>query len=299
MRNRSHNPLIGIPILALLVACTPVAQDPGGGPVVHPGGTAMVFRVESSGGLVPYEFLFTNLPQFTVVGDGRVIVLGPASDVFPGPALPNVLVRQLTEEGIQSVIARVTETGFFEDSESFSGAAAMVADVHTTVFTLRADSREVVVDVYALGFLTGGGELPPEITDRELEAHEELTALEADLLALESWIPADHWAEAEWQPYQPQAFRLLVTNVDDVEPIPEEGEPVPWPGSTSPDEIGELNEVQGFRCGLVMGDEAHLWYEALQEATQLTRWQHDGHLYRVTPRPLLPDETLDCGPAEL
>jgi hypothetical protein len=46
-----------------------------------------------------------------------------------------------------------------------------------------------------------------------------------------------------------------------------------------------------------MGNEAAAWYEALSQANQLTKWSHDGHVYRVTPRPLLPDETLDCGPA--
>jgi hypothetical protein len=287
---------IGLMSALVLTGCAALTEPtPGGGPVVHPGGTAVVVRVEYTGGLVPYEMIFTSLPHFNLFGDGRVILQGPVSDQFPGPALPNLLVRGLTEEGIQSVIQRVTETELFAESQSFTGASQVVADAQSTVFTLRADSRESIVDVYALGFFLEG-EAPEGVSEEEVAAHETLNALQLDLVDIESWMPTDDWTDAEWQPYQPTAFRLLITDVTDQPPIPEEGEPMPWPGSTPPDEIGEESPLQGVRCGLVMGDEAAAWYEALSEADQLTRWTHDGHLYRVTPRPLLPDETLDCGP---
>lgn len=294
---------IGLTSALLLSACAGFSPPPGGGgggggggPVVHPGGTAVVARVEYTGGLVPYETIFTSLPLFTLVGDGRVIVQGPMSEQFPGPALPNLQVRRVTEEGIQAVIARITETGLFDESRSFSSASQVVADAQSTVFTLRADSRETVVDVYALGMFVEG-EPPAGVPPDEVAAHRTLTELEAALVGLESWLPADDWADAEWQPYEPTAFRLLVSDVTDEPPIPEEGEPMPWPGSTPPEEMGEESPLQGVRCGLVMGNEAAEWYAALSQANQLTKWSHDGHVYRVTPRPLLPDEVLDCGPA--
>jgi hypothetical protein len=294
---------VGLVTTLLLAACTglvnpsPGGGGGGGGPVVHPGGTAVVVRIEHTGGLVPYETIFTSLPEFTLAGDGRVIVQGPFSDVFPGPALPNLQVRRLTEEGIQSVIARVSETGLFDETQSFNAASQVVADAQSTVFTLRADSREAVVDVYGLGTLPDGAQLPDGVSPEEVAAHAALLQLEADLADIDSWMPADDWADADWTPYRPTAFRLLVTDTTEEPPLPEEGEPMPWPGSTPPDEIGEESPLQGVRCGLVMGDEAAAWYEALSAATQMTKWTHDGHVYRVTPRPLLPDETLDCGPA--
>jgi hypothetical protein len=293
---------IGLSSVLLLAACAGISPPPGGGgggaggPVVHPGGTAVVARVEYAGGLVPYETIFTSLPHFTLVGDGRVILQGPISEQFPGPALPNLQVRRVTEEGIQAVIARIAETGLFDETRSFNSASQVVADAQSTVFTLRADSRETIVDVYGLGMFVEG-EPPEGVPPDEVAAHRTLTALEADLVDLESWIPADDWAESDWQPYEPTAFRLLVSDVTDEPPTPEEGDPMPWPGSTPPGEIGEESPLQGVRCGLVMGNEAAAWYEALSQANQLTKWSHDGHVYRVTPRPLLPDETLDCGPA--
>ena len=45
----------------------------------------------------------------------------------------------------------------------------MVADAHTTVFTLRADSREVLVDVYALGLLSDP-EVSSSVLEREIAA---------------------------------------------------------------------------------------------------------------------------------
>lgn len=297
---------VGLLTVLLLTACAGFSPPPGGGgggngggggPVVHPGGTAVVVRVEYTGGLVPYETIFTSLPPFTLVGDGRVILQGQPSEAFPGPALPNLQVRRLTEEGIQSVISRVTETGLFAESQSFTAASQVVADAQSTVFTLRADSRETIVDVYGLGTLTDPAQLPEGVPPSEVAAHRTLAELEADLLGIESWMPADDWADPDWQPYEPTAFRLLVTDTTDEPPLPEEPEPMPWPGTTPPEELGELSPVQGVRCGLVMGNEAADWYAALSEANQLTRWAYDDRIYRVTPRPLLPDEVLDCGPA--
>jgi hypothetical protein len=288
-------------LLAVLVSgCAQIGQPPGEGPVVHPGGSAVVVRVDTSGGLVPYEALFTNLPDFTLLGDGRIIVEGPVSDVFPGPAMPNVLVRRVTEEGIQSVIFRLLETGLFEENQSFTGAGNVVADAPTTTFTLRADDREVVVDVYALGTLIDMDPLPPGVTEAEVEANRSLFAIESAIHDLESWISADDWADPEWQPYVPTAFRLLATDITNEPPNPDDTtpEPIPWPGTTPPDQFEEVAEGQGTRCGVVMGNEAAAWHDALSQADQLARWAHGDALYRVTPRPLLPDEVLDCGPIE-
>ena len=265
--------------------------------MVHPGGNAVVIRIEHTGGLVPYETLFTNLPAFTVTGDGRVIVQGPVAEVYPGPALPNVLVRSLTEEGIQSLIQRVTDTGLFAASQSFTAANEMVADAHTTVFTLRADSREVLVDVYALGLLSDP-EVSSSVLEREIAAHQALTALEGELLDLESWILADDWADAEWQPYVPTAFRLLVSNMDDVEPLPEDPEPMPWPGSTPPDELGELSSVQGVRCGWSGRGGRHL-VRGTAGCDPGDPLAPRGPRVPRVPAPAAPRRALDCGPAPL
>jgi hypothetical protein len=87
-----------------------------------------------------------------------------------------------------------------------------------------------------------------------------------------------------------------VTNIDAQPPNAEgfDSEPVAWPGTTGPEQFGTPDNIAGFRCGVVSGEEAQAWLAALSQANTLTRWSHGGHLYSVMPRPMLPDETLDC-----
>jgi hypothetical protein len=287
---------VALPLMAVIAACNLVGP-PAYGTVPHPAGSEVVVRIAWTGGFVPYEFTFTSLPRFTLLGDGRVLVEGPQIAIYPGPALPNVQVRRLTEEGIQSVLFRLSETGLFDESHSFTAATPFIADANSTVFTVRANNREVVVDVYALGLLTDPGAAPGGIPTEELEAHEVLTALESDLMNLDAWIPADDWADPAWQSYEPEALRLLVANIDDRPPDAEglDSEPVAWPGTTGPDQFGTPDNIGDFRCVVVSGEEAQAWLAALSQANTLTRWSSDGHLYSVAPRPLLPDEPPDCG----
>lgn len=291
--------LTALPVALLMAGCN-LVSTPSSATVPHPAGSEVVVRVEWTGGFVPYEYLFTSLPRFTLLGDGRVLVEGPQIAIYPGPALPNVQVRRLTEEGIQSILFRIAETGLFDASHSWTAATQFIADANSTVFTVRADNREVVVDVYALGLLTDPNTVPTGIPAEELDAHQRLTDLEGDLLNLDAWIPADDWADPAWQSYEPDALRLLVANIDARPPNPDglDAEPIAWPGTTDPDQFGTASQIQDFRCGVVGGAEAATWYAALAQANELTRWSHDGHLYSVAPRPLLPDEPLDCGQTE-
>jgi len=299
MTRPRHALLVGLPVAAIIASCN-LVSPPAYGSVAHPAGSEVVARIEWTGGFVPYEYLFTSVPRFTLLGDGRVLVQGPQIDIYPGPALPNVQVRRLTEEGIQSVLFRIFETGLFDASHSYDAANQFIADANSTVFTVRADNREVVVDVYALGLLTDPSGGQPGIPADELEAHDRLTALDGDLLNLDAWIAADDWTDAAWESYQPETLRLLVANIDAQPPNPDglDSEPVAWPGTTDPDRFGTASDVQNFRCGVVSGEESAAWFAALSQANTLTRWSHDGHLYSVSPRPLLPDEPLDCGQTE-
>ncbi len=294
--------LVALPVILLVASCSAASAPPvGGGLASHPDGNEVVVQVEWTGGFVPYESLFTSLPLFTLLGDGRVIVQGPVPAIYPGPALPNLQVRRLTEEGIQAVLFRLTETGLFDESHTYDAAAAFVADANTTVFTMNANGATVVVDVYALGTFSDPETTPSDVSADELAAHSSLITLQDDLGNLEGWAEADDWADAAWSPYQAEALRLLVANVDNEPPNADglDSDPLPWPASTAPDAIGTASTVQDFSCGVVSGDEAATWTAALASANQLTRWSFDGHLYRVTPRPLLPNEALDCGPNEI
>lgn len=288
-------------VVASAVVLSACAIGPGGtGPsadpsIPHPSGDALVLQVGWEGGFVMPTADLVSLPNFLMTGDGRVIVPGAQADIYPGPALPAVLVRRLSEDGVQAVLGEVLASQQFEFSTEWTGASSVVADAADTVFTLHAVGREVVVRVYALGTLDASA-LPPGVTDSERQAHEALTALEQRLATLDRWLPAGAWVDDERRAYQPDALRLLVRNADNDQPDASgiQGTEVPWPISGDPAAFGQATSLDGYRCGVVTGADAEAWWAALQGANQLTRWVGGGHRYEVTPRPLLPGEAEEC-----
>lgn len=288
----------------LLAACSgpgPGASGASGAPptggIAHPtGADELVFSLSYEGGFVPVEFIFSSVPSVTIAGDGTVVVQGAQIDLFPGPALPPVMSRRLSEAGMQLILERIAETGFFAADAEFLGAQMGVADASNTVFTLHADDRDVRVSVYALGFFAGQ-DPPPGLPERERQAHAVLAPLAEQLTALDQLVPASAWEETDWHPYQADALRLLVRNVD-AEPPGDAGipsEPMAWPIDADPATFGEpYPPLDGSRCGAVTGDEAIAWYEALATANQLTRFTAGDHAYSVLARPVLPGEEPDC-----
>jgi hypothetical protein len=278
----------------LLAACS---AGPGGstGPIAHPSGDDLVLRVEYSGGFVAPSFLLTSFPSFTLTGDGRVIVPGAQIDLFPGPALPAVNVRRLSEAGIQAVLREVARTALFGASVEYRGAQNVVADAADTIFTLRADETKVTVLVYGLGTLDPAAN-NQGISAAEIAAHEVLSRLSDRLTNLDAWLPASAWADTSWHPYRADALRLLVRNAE-ADPPGDSGignKLLDWPDTSDPATFGQPNRLDDQRCGVVSGQHASDWYAALSGANQLIRFVDGDHRYQVTVRPLLPDDALEC-----
>jgi hypothetical protein len=282
-------------IAAMLAGCARGGSAPSG-PIGHPSGDALILRVETAGGLLPAGTVFSALPSLSIYGDGRVIAPGAIDMIYPGPALAPLIVRRLSESGIQAVLHEVLTTGLFNQSQIFDGARAAVADAGTTVFTLRADGREVSVSVYGLGTLDLSNP-PASVSGEELDAIRALTRLSGKLAMLDSWLPAGGWADSTSRQYVPDALRLLV-RLADADPPDQSGianQLVAWPGSGDPAAFGDpVAQPAVARCGVVEGAEASDWFGALQHANQLTRFASGLHRYQVTPRPLLPDEPRSC-----
>jgi hypothetical protein len=287
----------------LLASCSGGAGGGSGaspapsGDVTHPTGNALILSIAFRGGFVAPDFLLGALPSFVLTGDGRVLVPGPQIEIFPGPALPNIQQRRLTEAGIQAVLRAVAQTGLFKADLDLRGANAVIADASDTVFTLHADGREVTISVYALGMLDVTNP-PPGMSRNELLAHRALTALEQQLQSPEQWLPADAWADTGWQPYEPEALRLYVRN-SDAEP-PDAGSGLPpqapraWPIAGDPASFGKLMSSADLRCGVVAAADGAAWLAELRQSNQLTRWAAGGHRYSIIPRPLLPHEERSC-----
>jgi hypothetical protein len=239
------------------------------------------------------------MPSFVLLGDGRVVTQGAIPAIYPGPALPALQVRRLTEAGIQTILEAVEETGLFTADLELRGAAGMVADAPDTVFQLNAAGREVTVTVYALGFITDDMEPPPGMSSAELEAHRILTSLNDALTTIDTSVPAEEWEADGWQPYEADALRLFVRDSSGEPPdetLPEDVRDWPLAGA-DPATFGEefLLFGNGTRCGVVEGEEAATWLADLVESTQITRWTTDGdNRFSVLVRPLLPYEEPAC-----
>lgn len=254
--------------------------------------------VSLSGGLIPVQFLATSMPTFVMLGDGRVITQGAVPAIYPGPALPPLLVRTLTADGVQAVLEAVEETGLFTSDINLTGGMNMCADCSTTTFTLDADGRHVTVSVYALGMIDPGMAPPQGMSSAEVEAHRVLGPLQNALMTIDTSLPADRWEAGGWQAFEPEAFRLYVRDSSGDAPDPSLPEQVrDWPTDNDPATIGDVVELfgDGSRCFTVSGEEAATWLEELGASTQITRWTTDGQdRYSLLVRPLLPFEDVAC-----
>ncbi len=285
----------------------PSASDGGGetGGIEHPtGADEPILIVEEAGGFAMPQMIATRVPTFALYGDGRVIMQGMQTLEFPGPALPALIERTMTEDGIQAVLEAVEETNLFTGDLELRGAMNVVADATDTVFRAYVNGQEITITVYGLGLLDPelGGNFEG-IDPAEIDAHAVLNQLRNALLTIDTSVPDDAWEAEGWQPFTPTAFRLFVRDVTG-EPI--EGGELPgmvreWPTDDDPAAFGEEVPVfgDGTRCGAVEGDAAATWFEDLSAANQNTLWTSDGdNRFTVAPRPLLPGEETAC-PEEL
>ena len=282
----------------------PPTQDDGGeggndGQIDHPEGSEAVLTITWAGGMLHESMTVTQVPPLVITGDGRVIMQGMQTLEFPGPALPALIERRLTEEGLQQILRSLEQTNLFTGDLELRGMNGMVADANDTIFTVHAAGLESVVTVYAISMLFPDMEPPPGMGSDELEAYRVLSALHDGLMTLDTWLPADAWATDAWVPYQPEALRLYVR---DVTGQPIEGGELPgqlreWPTDDDPAAFGEeiVSFGDGTRCGVAVGDLGATWLAELTEANQNTLWTDGGdRRFSIGVRPLLPHEEPVC-----
>jgi hypothetical protein len=132
--------------------------------IEHPTGhTNVVLRIEQGGGFVPFGFLFTQSPAFTLYGDGTVIfkpIDNRGGDMFGGQAMLPWLVGHMSEEDVQALLQFALGPGRLANArENYENP--MVADAGSTFFVINAGGVEKNVNVYALGLDDG-----PDRADR-------------------------------------------------------------------------------------------------------------------------------------
>ena len=253
------------------------------GSISHPkGADEVVLRVSTGGGFVPIEYNYTMVPEFTLYGDGRIIVTGPMTEQYPQPALPNLQTTVVSEDAIQAILAAAKEAGLFQNDVDYGSPG--VADVGTTTFTVNADGTTYTSQIYALGFEDGGNltieqqaaraaiiDLRDKVSDPSTLASAELT-----------WEPYDFTAlEVYSRPVEPS----LATDPTDIQP-----NHLPWPLADLATSGEAVPNSQGLRKVVVSGDDLATLKPLLDKATQITVWKSGDTEYNLWFRPLLPDE---------
>jgi hypothetical protein len=283
------------PALALAQSeATPSAT----GAIEHPtGADELVLRVEVTGGFVPPQVTLSELPQFSLYGDGRVITTGPVIEIYPAPALPNLRQVRLTEAGIQEVLAAAQAAGLLDGDKQYSNN--LVADAPTTVFTVNANGKTTIVSAYALNF-----DDDPNWTAEERAAIAKLREFAAQTFDVTSWVDPANVASGD-EPYPIDRLQVVASPIDPSLATPDPNDPtanqppMDWPLSTPISEATPNTDLlgpdPGYTCGVIEGADAATLVAAAQQANVLTPWISEGTNYILWLRPLLPNET-GCPP---
>jgi hypothetical protein len=244
--------------------------------------------VALEGGFVTPETTFARMPSFSLMGDGTIIEPGAQDEIYPGQALPPLLARTISEDGIQAILGAATDAGLDHDGTLGDLGSVGVSDMPTTVFTLSANGETHQVEAYALGM--PGDQRPEGMSQGTWAARQALSSFAEQLGQLPAWLPVRSiGAEA---PYDAPGAALLVRAYRGDPGLGQD--PVEWPLGTGLTGFGSA-DPSGLdaRCGTVMGSDWAALQPTAQDANTLTPWTSDGRRYGIAFRPLLPDQH-DC-----
>ena len=271
--------------LAVLAAFTMGLALVGCGTKVTPGPPVtrsyaapdLVLQVDPLPGFGPAEWMFTHTPIISVYGDGRVITVGPTPAIFPGPALPSLLIQQIPTSDVRRLADRARTAGVGSNADLGQPG---VADAGSMRFTLLTDSGVVQTTAYALGDFGDD----PNLNSAQRAARQALQQLVDDLHDLGKVLGS---APAP-APYTPTAVAAIAQEWRDPgDPGLPTPPPVAWPGPALPGQ----SVLQGLGCAIATGASADAVLAAAAHANTRTPWTFGGRRWTVTLRPLLPDES--------
>lgn len=233
--------------------------------------------METGGGLVPMEFFSTQIPQFTLYGDGTAMFepIPMGNEIIPyGKPQPPLLTSKLAEDEVQELLGYALIDGHLAVArESYTDP--MIADGPTTLFALDAGGYNKSVNVYALGISEPSG---GEADDR---AHMALLARRLSNFAAEP-------GSDSLSNYDPAAYRITLFRPNGASPPASPGK-WPWPDISPQDftaKVGRPGDSRVMRRDEVAeltrvpnGGQSAIWINA-----------PDGSLLELSVRPLLPDE---------
>jgi hypothetical protein len=235
---------------------------------------AVVLRISDEGGFVPTDRTFTSAPRLLLTGDGRLIQDGPVIAIYPGPLLPNLLQRSISEAGIQRLIRLADEQGLLADVTY--ARPTNIADAADTIVTITVGGETFEHRAYALGL--GGGPDGGETDGARARLLDFVTAA-TDLTS----DPASADVGPE-EPYRSETYMIRASEAASTEPTddaPIDIAPtlVDWPADAP------VRLAAAAECAEVPTNQ---FSELFQNANQLTRFVDDGVPYSLAVIPRVP-----------
>lgn len=233
---------------------------------------------------IPPLSLFGNQPLLVITGDGIAVTPGPLRASYPGPLLPSLVGRSISEAGEAAIVQEARDLGLTGGPGDFTGDGGMLGGVSGRI-ELTVDGRRITI--------TGRPDARMECITTPCDpapgSPEAFGTLWAKLLDLPTWLPDQLGPE---MPYVAPAYALLVGPAPEADPsLPQS--PADWPLTTPLATFGGPVANGTARCGTVSGDEAEALRPALAAANQLTPWVQDpgeGDVFGLLVRPLTPGE---------
>lgn len=258
----------------------PTATNAASGFVEHPTeANVVILRLDEGGGLVPFGFFATQLPAFSLYGDGTIIFRRAIVD--PKGVAGQVLHRA-TMNGAQ-VSALL---GFALEQGGLAKARAdypnpSVADGTSSIFTIRANRLDKTVSVYALGIVA------PDTPDAVIRGRfYELAELLRDV---DAQVAQGRATDAG--AYDPPGYRAILAEALG---FPSEVREWPWQDLAPADFTTGPNDpaFAGRRYAVVTPEQARQFAPSPESGVDPVAVRGpDGVTYTLALRPLLPDET--------
>lgn len=277
-----------VALVVLVAACGRGAAPSPSAPLVpspDPNALGYWLRVTTTQAIPPLN-LFEVLPQLVITGDGVVVMPGPQMELYPGPLVPSLTARTISEAGRAAILKAAADLGLLGDRTDFTGSA-MPPGAVTGRIGLTMDGRRVV--------LTGNPSAHIECVTTPCNpppgSPEAFGELWRRLLDLPGWLGPELGAEA---PYVATSYALLVGPAPMQDPgLPQA--PKDWPLDVQIGSFGSPVANGNARCGTVSGSAADTLRPALAAANALTQWVQDPSLsatFGLTVRPMVPGEDV-------
>jgi hypothetical protein len=275
-------PVVASAALALIALSACARTDANGAPAgdapsssAPDSGGDLVLRMTSEGGFVPAERIVGRIPEVSVYADGRVITEGPVPAIYPGPAMPNLQVATITPDQVAALAKEAQAAGVRTGADL---GQPNVADAPSTRIDVITGGTTQSVSVVAL---REAQENDPRLTPEQRAARVKLAAFAEKLRG--------YGIGAQTEPYRAAKIAALAQPyVAQGDGLPGNFTPVAWPGPALPGEPLNPN----VKVGCVIGDGPAVAAAAQAgKANQQTPWTSGAERFRVTFRPLLPDES--------